>query len=130
LPKSIDATGRFALENQKPMRSIDDFFSERYGPSSPSVAFTSRQYNRYSALSDEVREAANRGWRVFPVTQLAKLTGNHDLLIGEATSDISRLEELAAEPKPYGWRFALLPSSLCVLQLVGQEGRDAFAALI
>jgi hypothetical protein len=77
-----------------------------------------------------VHEAANRCWLVFPVPELAQLAGNPDLLIGVASSDIPRLEELAAEYYPLcGWRIAVGPS-LCILQLDGQQGKDSFAALV
>lgn len=110
------------------MKSIEEFLTRRESPHSP--AFTFRPNVRRSPLSEEVRQSANRGWHIFPATQLAKLTSNPDLLIGEATCDISRLEELAAEYKPIGWRIAIGPSALCVLQLLGNEGRSSFAVLI
>jgi hypothetical protein len=97
--------------------------------SSPLAAFTSSTNHRHSILPEEVRQAANLGWRIFPVCPLAKLLGNRDLLIGEATCDVSRLEELAAEYPSCEWRVAVGPSSLCVLQVVGPEGRNSFAAL-
>lgn len=105
---------------------FEKFFLEHYGPGSPSAAF-----NRHPALPDEVREAANRGWRIFPVPEVAKLTGNPDLLIDSATSEISSLEEVAAEHYPlWGFRAAVGPSSLCILQLDGPQGKNAFAALV
>jgi hypothetical protein len=69
--------------------NIERFFSEH--SSSPSAAFTSSPSNHPSTLPDEVRQAANLGWRVFPVSLLAKLTGNPDLLIGAASFEIFRL---------------------------------------
>jgi hypothetical protein len=109
---------------------FEEFFLKHNGPDSPSSAFTTRQHDCHSALPEEVREAAIRGWLIFPVPQLAKLTGNPDLLIGEATSEISRLEELAAEYDPlWGWRMAVSPS-LCILEVDGPQGRSVFAALI
>lgn len=74
---------------------IERFFTERL--SSPSAAFTSPTTHRSSTLPGEVRHAANLGWRIFPLSPLAKLMGNPDLLVGEATCDVYRLEELAAE---------------------------------
>ena len=112
------------------MKSVEQFLSERYGPNSPFASTTTRQYTRRSLLSKEARQAANLGWRIFPVPLIAKLNGNPDLLIGDATCDISRLEELAAEYYPVcGWRIAVCPSSLCILQLDGPLGRNSFAAL-
>jgi hypothetical protein len=108
--------------------NIERFFSKNL--SSPSAGFTSSSPSHSpSTLPGEVRQAANLGWLIFPVTPLAKLRGNPDLLIGEATCDVSRLEELAAEYPSCGWRVAIAPSSLCVLQIVGPEGRNSFAAL-
>lgn len=109
--------------------NLEDYFFEKYGPTSPSTAFTPRTGNRSLTLAEEVRQAANRGWHVFPVSPLAKFTAQPDLLIDEATSEISRLEELAAEYPMCGWRVAVGPSSLCILQLDGQGGRNSFAAL-
>jgi len=112
------------------MRSIEEFLSEvARRKNSPSAAFTSDQWNRRSALPDAMRQAASRGWHVFPVSRLAKLMGNPDLLIGEASSNLSRLEELSAEYAPCEWRLAHGPSSLCVLELSGRQGSHAFAAL-
>jgi hypothetical protein len=63
------------------MKSVEEFFLEHYGPGSPSAAFSTRQYNCHPALPEEVHEAANRCWLVFPVPELAQLAGNPDLLI-------------------------------------------------
>ena len=113
------------------MKSLDEFFYELYGSGSPAAAFTTLQYHHNSALPDEVRKAANRGWRIFPVTQIAKLTGDPDLLIGEATCEISRLEELGAKHTPCEWRVVAGPCSLlCILQMDRQQGRGSFAALV
>lgn len=106
--------------------NIEQFFSEHLPPS---AALTSSPSNRPSTLPEEVRQAANLGWRVFPVNPLAQLTGNRDLLIGLATSEIFRLEQFAAEYPSCEWRVAIGPSSLCVLQVVDPEGRNSFAAL-
>jgi hypothetical protein len=98
-------------------------------PGSSSAAFTFHEYGRRFPLPSAVRQAANRGWMVFPVGPLAKLTANPDLLIGEATNDISLLEELASEYPECDWRVAMGPSSLCIVQLDGQVGSNSFAAL-
>jgi hypothetical protein len=112
------------------MKSIEEFFSDlERRQSSPSARFTFNHHNLRSILPEAVRQAARSGWRIFPVNLLAKATARPDLLIGEATSDLSRLEELAAEYPGCDWRVAVGPSSLCILQLGGQLGRNAFAAL-
>lgn len=112
------------------MKSIEELFSDlARRQNSSSAAFTAHGYNHYPVLPDAVREAANRGWQIFPGSPHPKLVGNPDLLIGEATSDISRLEELAAEYPSCNWRVAAGPSSLCILKLVGQQGRNSFAVL-
>src|SRR5271165_2096607 len=114
------------------MQFPDDAF-ERYSSSSPSAAvFASREYNHLSALlPEEVRQAANRGWRVFPVSKLAKLKGRPYLMIGEASSEISILEELAAAAHPvFEWRVAVGQSTLCILRLNGPLGRESFAGLV
>jgi hypothetical protein len=81
-------------------------------------------------LPAEVREAANRGWVLFPVSPLEKLTGRSDLLIGQATSEVSRLKELAAEFPGCSWRVAVSPSSLCILHLNGPQGRASLATAL
>jgi hypothetical protein len=63
------------------------------------------------------------------MSPLAKFSGNPDLLIAEATSEVSRLEELAVEYPMCRWRVALGPSSLCALELEGQAGKESFTAL-
>ena len=107
--------------------NIEQFFSKNL--SSPSAAFNSSPTHTPSTLPAEVRQTANLGWWIFPVSPLAKLTGNPDLLISEATCDVSLLEELAAEYPSCVWRVAIAPSSLCVLQIIGPEGRNSFTAL-
>lgn len=78
-----------------------------------------------------MRQAANLGLRIFPVSLLAKLKGTPDLFIGAATSDISSLEKLAAAAYPvHECRVALGPSSLCALQFDGETARKSFAALV
>lgn len=109
------------------MKSLEDFLEGRQ--SSPSAAFTSSQHKHHSLLTDEACQAANRGLRIFPVSALAKLTGNPDRLIGQAVCEIFRLEELAAEHGPCcDWRVAVDPS-LCSLRIDGKAGRDSVAAL-
>jgi hypothetical protein len=111
------------------MKSLDEVFFD--GPGSPAAAFASRHYNRHAILPGDVRQAANLGLRIFPVSLLAKLKGTPDLFIGAATSDISSLEKLVAAAYPvHEWRVALGPSSLCVLQFDGETARKLFAALL
>ena len=81
-----------------------------------------------SSLDPEVRQAANRGLAVFPVPEFAKLTGQSEFLVGEATSDVSRLEELAAVHTSFAWHAAVGSSRLCVVRLDGLKGRAWFAA--
>ena len=109
--------------------NLEDYFLEKYCPGSPSTTSTSSAGNLSLGLPEEVRQAVNRGWHVFPVSPLAKFTAQPDLLIGEATSEISGLEEFAAEYPLCGWRVVVGPSSLCTLRLDGQVGKDSFAAL-
>ncbi len=94
---------------------IERFFAAHL--SSPSAAFTSSPRNRPSTLPEEVRQAANLGLRIFPVSSFAKLTGNPDLMIEEATSEISRLEELATEYEFCCEYRVAVDSSLCVLRI-------------
>jgi hypothetical protein len=107
---------------------LEQFFSRPSG--SFSAAFNSRHFN--PDLSDEVRELARMGLKLFPVSLAAKLAGDSDRLIADATDDISLLDELsAAAAQPlWGYRLALGPSGLCVLVLDGAVGRASFAALV
>lgn len=79
-----------------------------------------------------MRDLARRGLKLFPVSVAAKLTGDPDRLIAQATDDTTLLdEELSAAVKPvWGFRIALGPSGLCVLVLAGTIGRASFAALV
>ncbi len=106
---------------------LQQFLSRSSG--SFSAAFNSRHYNQ--DLSDEVRELAHMGLKLFPVSLAAKLAGDPDRLIAEATDDISLLKELSAAAQPlWGYRLALGLSGLCVLVLDGAVGRTSFAALV
>jgi hypothetical protein len=112
------------------MKSIEMYLSElARHRNSQYAASTSRDNNCLLTLPEEVRQAANRGWQIFPVSPLAKFSGNPDLLIAEATSEVSRLEEFAAEYPTCRWRVALGSSSLCALELEGQAGRESFTAV-
>lgn len=110
------------------MKTLEEFFSEHNKGISPFPRFGSPQRNLISALRQEVRDTANRGFAIFPVPDLAKLTVQQDLLIGEATSDISRLEELAATYPLNSWRAAVGRSGYCVLRMNAPEGVTWFAA--
>jgi len=113
------------------MKTIEEFLGELAGRQSSSSATSNfcKSSTQNPTLPPAVSQAASRGWQIFPMSPLAKLTGNPDLLIGEATSDISRLEAWAVEYPGSNWRVAAGPSSLCILQLDGQRGRESFRAL-
>jgi len=112
------------------MKSIEESLCKlASGQGSRFAALTTRDDNSPSTdLPDEVYEAANRGWALFPVSPLEKLTGRSDLLIGKASSEIARLKELAVEFSWCSWRVAVGPSYLCILHLEGPQGRASLAA--
>ncbi|MGA9670409.1 MAG: bifunctional DNA primase/polymerase [Terracidiphilus sp.] len=110
------------------MKTLEEFFSEHNRGISPFPRFGFPQRSLFSVLSQEVHDTANRGFAIFPVPELAKLTAQRDLLIGEATSDLSRLEELAAMYPPSTWRAAVGSSGYCVVRMNAQEGRAWFSA--
>lgn len=110
------------------MKTLEEFFYEQNRRSLPCSAFSSPHGKLLSALRAEVRETANRGFAIFPVTELSRLTGQPDQLIGEATSDISRLEELGAMYPLCTWRAAVGPSGLCVVRMNALEDRAWFEA--
>ena len=110
------------------MKTLEEFFSEHNGGISPFPRFGSSQKNPFSALCQEVRDTANRGFAIFPVPELARLTAQRDQLIGEATNDIFRLEELAATYPLSTWRAAVGPSGYCVVPMSAQEGVPWFTA--
>ncbi len=111
------------------MKSIEEFLSGLPdSPRSACLAITNRQPNHVTSLPDAVRQAANRDWHIFPVSQLAKLNGNPDLLIGEASSNISTLESFASEFPDCGWRVALGPSSLFIIEKSGPPAARSLAA--
>ena len=111
------------------MRSLEDFFNEHNKRDLRGVALTSARREPHFELHLELRQAANRGLEIFPVPKIAKLTGQPERLIGEATSDISRLEELAAAYPFCSWRVALGSSKLCTMRIDGTLGRASLAAL-
>ena len=79
------------------MRSLEEFFRERNRRTFPGLALNAKANHARFELHPDLRQAVNRGLRIFPVTEIAKLTGQPDQLIGEATCDVSRLEELALD---------------------------------
>lgn len=111
------------------MRSLEEFFRERNRRTFPGLALNAKANHARFELHPDLRQAANRGLRIFPVTEIAKLTGQPDQLIGEATCDVSRLEELATEHPYCLWRVALGPSNVCVLLVDGFQGRASLATL-
>lgn len=110
------------------MRSLEDFFRERNPRSWRGPTVASAQRKPLSGLYPEVRAAANRGLQVFPVSDYARVSRQPNLLIAEASCDIARLEEMAAEYRT--WRIAIGPSGLCVLRTDGPVGRSSLASLI
>jgi len=112
------------------MKSIELYLSElARRQNSHTAVSTSGRDTPTSNFLDEVCQSANRGWQIFPESPLAKYSANPNLLICEATSEISRIEELVVEYPLCAWRVAIGPSLLCILQLNGQEGRDSFAQI-
>lgn len=111
------------------MRTLEEFYDEQNKRAVSEQTATSATHRSVFELQHELRQAANCGLKIFPVPEIAKLTGQADWLIGEATSDISRLEELAAEHCFCNWRVALGPSKLCVLRVQGTQGRASLTAL-
>ncbi len=111
------------------MKIPDGYISVRNRRISSDAAFTSLRGKSTSPLHPELRQAASRGLEIFPVSELAKLTGNLDLLIGKASSDISRLMALTEENPLSPWRVAIGPSGLCVVEVAGSAGWAALSAL-
>lgn len=109
------------------MKSPEEFLSELCRSSRGSV-FSSAPTKSLPSLHPDLRKAANHSLTVFPVPEEARLTGRLEALIREGTSDVSRLEELAAEHSPCTWRAAVVSSRLCVVQLNGMRGLTWFAA--
>ena len=120
---------RVALFGEFSMRSLEDFFNEHNKRDFRGLALTFARRQPLFELHLELRQAANRGLKVFPVPEIAKLAGQPERLIGEATSDISRLEESRSSIRFAVWRVALGPAGLCVLRVDGAQGRASLAAL-
>lgn len=98
MPHKASSGGPFCFSE------IEQFLSR---PSSSfSAAFNPRHCNQ--DLSDEVRELARQGLKLFPVSLAAKLAEDPDRLIAAATDDVCLLDELAAAAGPlWGYRVAL-----------------------
>jgi hypothetical protein len=110
------------------MKTLEEFLYEHNSGISPFPRFGSSQRSSFSVLSQELRETANRGLAIFPVPDLARLTAQRDQLISEATSDISRLEELAATYPLCAWRAAVGLSGFCIVRMNAKNGVPWFAA--
>jgi len=83
------------------------------------------------SLSDEVRDLARLGLKIFPVSLAAKLDGCPDRLIAQASDDLTLIEELSATARPiWGFRVALRPSGLCMMVLDGPAGRSSLARCV
>lgn len=111
------------------MKSIEEFLLQHPRRDSRGAVRTSPSGKSHSSLPPEVRQIANRGLAVFPAPEFARLNGREDFLIGEATSQISRLEELALEYPLCTWRVAIGQSRICVLRIDGPDGRASLAGL-
>jgi len=111
------------------MKSIEDFFVDRRSSGLLGAASPLPRRNRCSSLTKDLRQTANRGFLLFPVSEFARQTGQTDILISEATNDNFRLEELAAEYPLCSWRAAIGPSGLCVVRVDGPRGRASFEVL-
>ncbi len=111
------------------MRSLEEFFHDQSKRPFNNPTRTPAAEKSLSELRSELRQSANRGFEIFPVSEIAKLTGQPEQLLDEATSDINRLEELAAELSICSWRVALGPSNLCVLRVEGAQGRASLIEL-
>lgn len=109
------------------MKTIEEFLSQHNTRGSACPFSSSLKRNIFSMLREEMLETINRGLTIFPVPEFVKLIPQPDLPFCEATSDISRLEELAAMYPLCTWR-AIVGSKLCVVRLDGLEGRAWFAA--
>ena len=108
------------------MKSPEEILSE-LGRCSLGSAFSSTRRNSLISTRAELRQAANRGLQIFPVPEIAKWTSHPELLIKEATLEVSRLEELTAIYPLCTWRAAVGSSGLCVIRLEEPVGRAWFA---
>lgn len=109
------------------MKSIETFLSE-ISQRSGNAGLTPARTAAVHGLHPRVRQAAAQGLAVFPVPDIARLTGNPDILIGEATTDLFRLEELAGGYPGCTWRSAVGLSRLCIIRIDGIAGREWFSS--
>ncbi len=83
-------------------------------------------------LPSIVADGAKRGLRIFPIYQTSKYATSSLIKarIGDATNDVVRLEEFAAE-NPAGWAFATRPDAgVFATEMEEEYGIDAFNGLI
>ena len=97
-------------------------------------SITVQQNSRSSSteLPANIVEGANRGLRIFPVFQTSRFAACKLLKarIGEATSDLDRLAEFAAED-PAGWAFVSGPEAgIFVVEMDGELGANNFNSLV
>ena len=111
------------------MKSLAQFNSERNSQNWRVPAVTPLHGRPTAELHPEVRATAYRGLWLFPVPEITKITGDAEFLIAEASRDVIRLEELAAEYASDTWRVAIGPSQLCVVEVAGAEARASLAAM-
>lgn len=110
------------------MKSLAEFFSEGNSQSWRDRVIESKNGQVVAGLHPEVSATANRGLEVFPVPEFARFSGQPELLIGEATSDLGRLEELAAEYPGCTWRLAIGPA-MFILRMDAPAARFSLAGL-
>ena len=107
------------------MKSPEEFFVQIGLGNRPSSLSPNRR-KVVVALEHEVRRAANLGLSVFPVPRSIQWIGEPERLKAEASCQLARLEELAAEYPSCTWRAASL--GFCVVRLDGGEGRGWFVS--
>lgn len=109
------------------MKAPEERLSQ-FGRSSRGAAFSPKRGKPLVSLRTAVQQATIRGLRIVPVPQIVQWTGKPELLVKEATLEITRLEELAAMYPLCAWRAAIGSSRLCVVRLEEPVGRAWFAA--
>lgn len=79
--------------------------------------------NSPAELAEALRQAAKRGWRIFPVIPQEEYARGVTAHVGEATSDTSCIKEWATEHPLCMWHVEIGPASdLCVLSVSGMHG--------
>ena len=99
-----------------------------------STAVQPNPLRQSAELPANVGTGANRGLRIFPISHSSRYAATTLIKarIGEATSDLDRLAELAAEA-PAGWAFATGPepdAGVFVVEMEGELGANAFNSLV